>query len=55
MNMKIMVALLVGILGLYAGNILTGIPALISTLVGFAAVMTGCVFSFRRLMDKQNR
>lgn len=55
MNTKIMIALLVGILGLYAGNVLTGTAALIATIVGFAAVMMGCVLSFRRFMDKQNR
>lgn len=55
MKTNILFATLIGLLGLYSGQILTGIPALIGTIIGFVSVMIACVLSFKQLIKKQDR
>ena len=55
MTTKTLFAIAIGICGLYVGQTLGGIIGIVATIIGFISVMIGCVLSFKRLIDKQNR
>ena len=56
MTNKVLILTLIGILCLYASSTaLTGLAALIVTIVGFLCVTLACGFSVKKMMDRNNR
>lgn len=50
-----LVCVMIGFLGLFGGQTLTGIPALVCSLVGFAFVMAACILSIQTIIKKRDR